>query len=197
MTTINLAEIPYFEQSDTEQHAHKNTSQIVLSRLKTSAGDLLAGATNKGICLLEFCDTNDRIDMQIERLEKGYSTTIIAASSPFFTGLNAQLQDYFAGTLQHFTVPLDTVGTDFQQEVWQTLQKIPFGETFSYQQQAEVMGKPKAVRAVANANRNNKICILIPCHRVIGKDGSMTGYAGGIWRKELLLELESKGAPGS
>lgn len=190
MTRFNLAEIPYFDaQKYTDLETDKNT--IVVTRIKTTTGDLLAGATATGICLLEFCDTNGRIEMQIERLEKGYASIVKVGNSPFFEALNQQLQEYFAGSLQCFDLPLDTVGTDFQQQVWAALQKIPFGKTVYYQQQAEAMGKPKAVRAVANANRNNKICIIIPCHRVIGKDGSMTGYAGGIWRKELLLALES------
>jgi len=83
-------------------------------------------------------------------------------------------------------------GTEFQNEVWQCLQKIPYGETHSYQQQAEIIERPKAVRAVASANGHNRIAIVIPCHRVIGKDGSLTGYAGGLERKRWLLEHEKK-----
>jgi len=89
-----------------------------------------------------------------------------------------------------FTVPLAPVGTDFQKKVWEILRTIPYGTTRSYQQQADILGNPKAVRAVANANGLNKISIIIPCHRVIGTNGTLTGYGGGIWRKQKLLELE-------
>ena len=82
------------------------------------------------------------------------------------------------------------MGTDFQKSVWEVLRKIPYGTTRSYQEQASILGNPKAVRAVANANGLNKISIIIPCHRVIGTNGTLTGYGGGIWRKQKLLELE-------
>ncbi len=175
--------------SDTQTQMHVNKDSLVMTRLKSPFGDLLAGATLKGICLLEFTDTN-RIEMQLSRLKKDTSLNIINGESPFFTLLNQQLQAYFLGTLKHFDVPLDIKGTEFQQQVWRALQAIPYGETRSYQAQAIAMNNPKAIRAVANANRNNKISILIPCHRVIGKNGTMTGYGGGIWRKEFLLNLE-------
>jgi AraC family transcriptional regulator of adaptative response/methylated-DNA-[protein]-cysteine methyltransferase len=105
--------------------------------------------------------------------------------------LSKQLKQYFAGTLTEFTVPLDLPGTEFQQQVWHVLQTIPFGKTRSYQQQAEAINNPKAVRAVAKANGDNRISIIIPCHRVIGKNGQLTGYGGGLWRKQRLLELET------
>ena len=87
-------------------------------------------------------------------------------------------------------MPLDWVGTDFQKQVWQVLMQIPYGATWSYAQQAQTLGEVKKVRAVANANGMNKIAIIVPCHRVIGSDGTLTGYGGGIWRKQKLLELE-------
>lgn len=97
---------------------------------------------------------------------------------------------YFEGRLKEFKVPLDISGTDFQKQVWQALVEIPYGTTSSYLRQAEVLGKPLSVRAVANANGMNKIAIVIPCHRVVGSDGSLTGYAGGLWRKRKLIDLE-------
>ncbi|MCK5917996.1 MAG: methylated-DNA--[protein]-cysteine S-methyltransferase [Cocleimonas sp.] len=129
--------------------------------------------------------------MQLSRLKKAMKGSVICAESDYFPLLNQQLNDYFAGSLREFSIPLDLYGTDFQKQVWGALQTIPYGETRSYQQQAITIGNPNAVRAVANANRNNKISIIIPCHRVIGKNGSMTGYGGGIWRKEFLLALEA------
>jgi methylated-DNA-[protein]-cysteine S-methyltransferase len=101
-----------------------------------------------------------------------------------------ELEDYFAGTLQCFTVALQPKGNTFQKTVWQELCKIPYGKTVSYMDIARSIGKPEAVRAVGSANNRNRIPIIIPCHRVIGRDGSLTGYAGGIWRKEYLLKLE-------
>jgi AraC family transcriptional regulator of adaptative response/methylated-DNA-[protein]-cysteine methyltransferase len=104
--------------------------------------------------------------------------------------LEKELSEYFEGNRTEFTVPLDFVGSDFQKSVWEVLMKIPYGQTWSYAKQAEILGDKNKVRAVANANGMNKISILIPCHRVIGSDGNLTGYGGGIWRKQKLLELE-------
>lgn len=162
-----------------------------LCPIHTPFGELLAGATQQGICMLEFTDTG-RLEFQIPRLEQRLSTTACHGISPFFSALKSQLADYFSGQRKQFSdLPLDLRGTAFQQHAWQTLQQIPYGETRSYQQQAQTMDKPNAIRAVANANRSNPVSILIPCHRVIGKDGSMTGYGGGIWRKRYLLNLEA------
>ncbi len=101
-----------------------------------------------------------------------------------------QLKEYFKGKRLQFDVPMSVHGTPFQERVWAELQRIPFGETRSYQQIAEAVGSPKAVRAVGNANNRNPICIIIPCHRVIGKNQQLVGYAGGIVRKQALLEYE-------
>ncbi|MEO6741408.1 MAG: methylated-DNA--[protein]-cysteine S-methyltransferase, partial [Chthoniobacteraceae bacterium] len=101
-----------------------------------------------------------------------------------------QLEEYFAGTRQEFSIPLDAAGTEFQQSVWQTLRGIPYGATVSYGELARRIGNPRAVRAVGLANGRNPISIIVPCHRVIGADGSLTGYGGGLERKRFLLALE-------
>ena len=101
-----------------------------------------------------------------------------------------QLEEYFSGRRTQFDLPLAAKGTDFQQSVWQALCKIPYGETWSYQQLADEIGNPKAVRAVGLANGKNPISVIVPCHRVIGKNGKLTGYAGGVEAKEKLLQLE-------
>ena len=101
-----------------------------------------------------------------------------------------QLNEYFAGTRKAFSIPLDMRGTEFQKRVWNALLEIPYGETWSYKQLAEFINNPKAVRAVGGANHNNPIMIIVPCHRVIGSNGSLTGYAGGLDMKEHLLNLE-------
>lgn len=106
-----------------------------------------------------------------------------------------QLDRYFACRLRHFNIPLAPQGTAFQRRVWQALQNIPFGETVSYGDIAKAIGKPKAVRAVGAANRKNPICIVIPCHRVIGATGALIGFGGGLERKEFLLSLERNCQP--
>jgi methylated-DNA-[protein]-cysteine S-methyltransferase len=102
-----------------------------------------------------------------------------------------QLKEYFEGNLTHFQFKMNPNGTDFQKKVWEELLKIPFGKTASYQEVTNKLGDPKAIRAVANANGKNPLWIVVPCHRVIGSDGSLTGYAGGLWRKKWLLEHEN------
>lgn len=102
-----------------------------------------------------------------------------------------QLQEYFEGIRTNFTLKLNPKGTDFQQKVWQELLKIPYGKTTSYLDLAKKLGDPKVIRAAASANGKNPLWIVIPCHRVIGTDGSLTGYAGGLWRKKWLLEHET------
>lgn len=103
----------------------------------------------------------------------------------------AELQDYFAGSRNDFTFKLNPKGTDFQQKVWRELLNIPFGKTMSYLDLSKKLGDVKAIRAVASANGKNPLWIVVPCHRVIGTDGSLTGYAGGLWRKKWLLEHEN------
>ena len=159
-------------------------------KIKTPVGNMLAGTTSKGICLFEFLDVEDRLAKQIAHLEKTRACKLENGKSPLFDQLKLELDEYFAGIRQTFDVPLDFEGTEFQEQSWNALLKIPYGETRSYQDQANAINKPKAVHAVAGANHSNKISILIPCHRVIGKNGSLTGYGGELWRKEFLLKLE-------
>lgn len=108
-----------------------------------------------------------------------------------------ELQEYFEGNRTHFTFKIQLKGTDFQQKVWQELINIPYGKTISYLDLAKKLGDVKAIRAVASANGKNPLWIVIPCHRVIGTDGSLTGYAGGLWRKKWLLEHENPSNQGS
>lgn len=103
-----------------------------------------------------------------------------------------QLNEYFAGTRKEFTFPIKQEGSDFQQQVWDELLRIPYGATITYAQQSNQMNNPLAIRAIASANGRNHLWVVVPCHRVIGSDGSLTGYAGGVWRKKWLLEHEAK-----
>ncbi len=114
------------------------------------------------------------------------------ASHPILALVAQQLDSYFAGDLKEFSVPLAGVGTEFQQQVWQALRQIPYGSTLSYGELAKKLGNPDATRAVGLANGKNPISIIVPCHRVIGADGSLTGFGGGVGRKRYLLDLEAK-----
>ena len=158
-------------------------------RILTPLGPMLAGATDDGLCLLEFADRR-MVETQMQRLGKRLNAEFIPGANPHIEATRHQLEAYFAGTLQKFDIPLVLAGTPFQQQVWAALQTIPFGKTRSYKEQAEMIGKPTAVRAVARANGDNRLAIIIPCHRVIGADGQLTGYGGGLWRKRYLLDLE-------
>lgn len=162
---------------------------INLKRIETPLGTMIACADENGICMLEFSDRK-ALPTELKDISKYFNANIIQGENPHFKTLEKELSEYFAGNLKNFTVPLSPVGTEFQKNVWEVLRKIPYGTTRSYAQQAEILGNPKAIRAVANANGLNKISIIIPCHRVIGSDGKLTGYGGGIWRKQKLLELE-------
>lgn len=167
----------------------KNEKIVDLKRIETPLGTMIACADENGICMLEFSDRK-ALPTELKEISKYFNANIIQGENKHFKTLEKELSEYFEGKRKDFTVPLSPVGTDFQKNVWEVLRKIPYGTTRSYQEQANILGNPKAVRAVANANGLNKISIIIPCHRVIGSDGKLTGYGGGIWRKQKLLELE-------
>ena len=170
---------------------HNSSSQNVIdiTRILTPLGPMVAGATNRGICLLEFADRR-MLETQFKVLSRRLQARLIPGQNPLFEQLDTELKEYFAGERREFEVPLDLAGTEFQEQVWRILGSIPYGTTRSYKQQAEILGNPNAVRAVARANGENRISIIIPCHRVIGSDGHLTGYGGGLWRKRYLLDLE-------
>ncbi|WP_365986372.1 methylated-DNA--[protein]-cysteine S-methyltransferase [uncultured Chryseobacterium sp.] len=170
----------------------KNTPMekvIDLKRIETMLGTMIACADEHGICLLEFSDRK-ALPTELKSIAEYFKANIIQGENPHFITLEEELKEYFEGRRTRFSVPLSPVGTDFQKEVWTVLQEIPYGTTRTYQEQANILGNRKSVRAVANANGLNKISIIIPCHRVIGSNGHLTGYGGGIWRKQKLLELE-------
>ncbi|MEZ5988905.1 MAG: methylated-DNA--[protein]-cysteine S-methyltransferase [Planctomycetota bacterium] len=168
------------------------TPQLLLARLRTPLGPMLAGATDEGLVLCEFADRR-MLERQLRALGRRLGCRAVPGRNAALDLLRAELEDYLAGTLRDFTVPLAPCGTAFQLRVWNALRAIPYGTTTSYAAVAEAIGRPSAVRAVARANGDNRLAVLIPCHRVIGSDGRLTGYGGGLWRKRRLLELE--GAP--
>ncbi|MGI5975125.1 MAG: methylated-DNA--[protein]-cysteine S-methyltransferase [Paludibacter sp.] len=170
---------------------NQNKTILNITYVDTDLGLMIACASKKGICMFEFAD-QEHIELQISRISKAFKVTLLEGENPHFDTLRQQLKEYFKGECKEFNIPLDLVGTDFQKKVWKSLIEIPYGSTISYGEQAKLIGKPKAVRAVANANAKNKVSIILPCHRVIGADGKLTGYGGGLWRKEKLLELEKQ-----
>jgi AraC family transcriptional regulator, regulatory protein of adaptative response / methylated-DNA-[protein]-cysteine methyltransferase len=160
----------------------------------TPLGPMVAGATEQGICLLEFTSRR-MLEAQLETVRRRFRSPLIPGENPHLGQLKTELTEYFAAQRHSFTVPLVYPGTPFEEGVWNALLQIPCGETRSYQELARSLGRPGAARAVGRANGMNRIAILIPCHRVINQDGKLCGYGGGLWRKHLLLELERKGEP--
>ncbi|MCL1035743.1 methylated-DNA--[protein]-cysteine S-methyltransferase [Shewanella submarina] len=167
------------------------SAPLLIDRFTTPLGPMFACASDQGLCLLEFVDRR-MLETEFEDLQRRLKTCIMAGENEFIRQAKQQVAEYFAGERLEFDIPLHTPGTEFQNRVWQALKQIDYGDTASYMQQAVKLGNPKAVRAVASANGMNRLAIIIPCHRVIGKDGKLVGYAGGLERKRWLLEHEAK-----
>lgn len=161
--------------------------------LATPLGSMLAIADGMGVRLLEFADRPELIT-ELENLRRSLRSTIQFASNRWLVQLSDEMREYFAGTRAVFRTAVVTRGTDFESSVWKELLQIPYGETRSYRHIATAIGKPSAVRAVGRANGKNCFAILVPCHRLIGSNGQLTGYAGGLDRKRWLIdhELEHK-----
>ncbi len=168
---------------------------VVLSWLESPLGPLIAGATEDGVCLLEFSDRR-MLEGQLARVRNYFGAAAAPGLNDHLMHLESELEQYFGGRLRGFTVPLRYPGTPFQVGVWSRLLEIPYGETRSYQDLARDLGDAKAVRAVGRANGQNRIAIVIPCHRVVNKSGALGGYGGGLRRKEFLLRLEQGVDPG-
>jgi methylated-DNA-[protein]-cysteine S-methyltransferase len=157
-------------------------NQIYYSRFVSPVGLLLLAGSKAGLQLVSFGTGKRARNIDPEwRLDNSAFVEVVR-----------QLQSYFAGARKHFDLSLSLEGTDFQKTVWTALRQIPYGETISYKELAQMIGRPRAVRAVGAANGANPIPIIIPCHRVIGNDGSLTGFGGGLPLKKRLLELESR-----
>jgi len=167
---------------------------ISLAWIESPVGPLIAGADDRGVCLLEFSDRR-MLEAQLATLRKRLGRTLIPGAHPYLEQLRKELAEYFDRKRTVFEVPLHAPGTPFEERVWKALLTIPYGEVRSYTDIANAVDSPKAVRAVGRANGMNRIAIVIPCHRVIGKDGSPVGYGGGLWRKQRLLELERGQTP--
>jgi len=165
-------------------------NDICIQTYKSPVGEILLGSYDGRLCLADWKYRKMRGSID-KRIQKGLSCEYVEVSSPVIETTILQLNEYFEGTRKTFDIPLLMVGTDFQKSVWHGLIAIPYAKTASYLQLSKNIGNEKAVRAVASANGANAISILIPCHRIIGSNGDLVGYAGGLPAKKKLLELES------
>lgn len=157
-------------------------------------GPLVLGASDRGLCLCEFAGPDaadpDRIEREFEHLGRVLETDATSIAQSHLDLAARELHDYFEGRLRRFTVPLHTPGTDWQRRVWDALLGLPFASTASYSDLAQGLGSPGAARAVGLANSQNRVAVIVPCHRVVGADSSLTGYAGGLDTKAWLLDHE-------
>lgn len=165
--------------------------QICIQYFQREFLDLILGSYEGKLCLADSRNRKNRETID-NRIKKALKADFIERDDKVLQKTKKQLEEYLKGQRKEFDIPRLMVGTDFQKSVWDSLCKIPYGETATYLQQAKAIGKEKAVRAVANGNGANAMAIIIPCHRIIGSDGTLTGYAGGVDIKKQLLDLESK-----
>ena len=164
---------------------------INIQYFNSSCGLFVLASFGDKLCLCDWSN-NPCAERNKRRIERYLNASFKAETSSVLEEAKRQLDGYFAGNRKAFTIPLHLVGTDFQQQTWNELLNIPYGATTSYKEIAQNIGKPKAARAVAGAIGANGISILIPCHRVIGSDKSLTGYAGGLKAKKMLLQIETQ-----
>ncbi|KGA96089.1 iron-sulfur binding protein [Alkalihalobacillus alcalophilus ATCC 27647 = CGMCC 1.3604] len=163
---------------------------IFQDEMNSPIGPLTILATDKGVCHIHFGSFDKSTASLNARLKKLGLKGEYVSCNDTLTEVKKQLNEYFNGERKYFDVAIDLHGTAFQQKVWNALMKIEYGETSSYKAVAEMIGSPKAVRAIGGANNQNPLPIIIPCHRVIGSNGNMVGYGGGLDKKEHLLMLE-------
>lgn len=168
---------------------------VHVHRITTPLGPMLVGATDAALSLLEFVDRR-MLPTQIARIRKALGAVFVPGSNEVIDETGRQVAEYFRGVRTRFELPLGPCGSDFQRSVWRELERIRYGATLSYADVARAIGRSSAVRAVGRANGMNAIAIVIPCHRVVGSDGKLTGYGGGLWRKKRLLDLERERASG-
>jgi AraC family transcriptional regulator of adaptative response/methylated-DNA-[protein]-cysteine methyltransferase len=171
--------------------AARDGDYLRVALLDTPLGPMLAAASSEAVCQLEFADRSG-LEKSYAEMRRRFALPVVPGENAVLQKLRRELQEYFNGARRDFSVPFTLRGMDFQQRVWRELQRIPYGRTASYEAIARKIGLPAAVRAVARANGANRLYLLVPCHRVIAKDGGLSGYGGGVWRKRLLIELERK-----
>ncbi len=164
-------------------------ASLVAGRVLTPLGAMLGVASERGLLLLEFGD-RPMLATQLRTVTSRFGLSLAPGKSPWLTQVRRELGEWFAGRRRTFDVPLDVRGSAFQEAAWRALHAIPYGGTASYEEQARRIGRARAQRAVGRSNGDNRLAIVIPCHRVIRADGTLSGYGGGVWRKRALLDLE-------
>lgn len=164
--------------------------RVVVRSIESPVGRLDLAASERGVCLVEFADRR-ALPTEIAEIERWSRRPVVPGSNEHIDHVAEELQAYFHGKLTEFTARLDVFGTAFQQAVWSELRRIPYGKTISYGELAAKIGRPGAQRAVGRANGQNRLAIVIPCHRVVESGGKLRGYGGGLWRKQYLLDLEA------
>ncbi len=185
-----MIKLVFIKREILREYKAKTKDIITTTTFYTPLGELFAAASKKGIVMLSFLEKYT-LQSKVDILKKTLDCEIIpVAKNEIFDVLKTQLDEYFNKKRDSFDIPLQLVGTSFQIEVWKELMKIPYGQTISYKQLAIKIGNENASRAVAKANAQNIIPILIPCHRVISSNGDLSGYNQGVHRKEFLLKLE-------
>lgn len=168
---------------------------LTTSRIETPIGPMVAGATDGGLALLEFADPG-RLGPQLDAALRALGCRAREGDHPLLTRIARELSEYFEGGRTEFSVPLTLLGSPFEVMAWEALRAIPFGQTRTYAEQARAIGRPAAVRAVGRANGRNRLAIVVPCHRVVASGGRLCGYGGGLPRKQFLIDLERRQAPG-
>ena len=165
---------------------------LLTTTLSTPLGSMLAAASPEGVCLLEFDDDPVRLARQTRRVQQRLGGTFRPGHCEELDLLQQQMEEYFAGKRKFFDLPFDDSGTPFQRSVWQVVCNIPYGQTCTYHEIASRLNRPHSARAVGSANGQNPLSILIPCHRLVNQSGGLSGYGGGLRRKQALLELEAQ-----
>jgi len=165
---------------------------LMVKTYASPCGVLALGSSGDRLCMCDWLDAAARHSRIVRRLERLLRAGFTEGASAVVERAIAQLDEYFAGRRCEFDVPLLLEGTEFQKRVWTELLAIPYGSTISYGDMAQIIGTPSAVRAVANANGANALSVFIPCHRVVGSNGTLTGYGGGLAAKQFLLQLERR-----
>ncbi len=165
-------------------------SFIYYTEMNSPIGALTVASTDIGVCLIQFGPVKETCSIIQTWTKKHFMNAELKADEERLQPVVEQLEEYFLGHRSTFDLDLDLVGTKFQCLVWKRIKEIPYGETRSYKQIATEIGAPKAVRAIGGANNQNPVPIIVPCHRVIGSNGSMVGYGGGLDKKEYLLKME-------
>lgn len=170
---------------------HSTFQTVYISSCDTPCGTIILGGVKDTLCLCDWQCRRDALAF-CRRLQNRLSAVPKESETPVIVAARSQIDQYFTGARTRFDLPITIAGTALQMQVWRELLTVPYGNTISYRELAERVGRPRAVRAVANAVGANPLSLFVPCHRVIGSDGTLTGYAGGLETKRYLLQLEQK-----